>query len=108
MTGSSDDEQLGFLPSFDLVRTELDIQQADVERRASSLDSKAGIILSAAGIVVALKPYSTNAVNVSGTAAAAIAGAFAVWSFAPRTVAVTVERVAASWIAPARSLATQP
>jgi hypothetical protein len=82
----SDDGSEGTLPSFDLVRAELDIQQADVERRASSVDSKAGIILGAAGIIVALKPYSASIVNVAGTAAAAAAGAFAVWSFAPQTV----------------------
>lgn len=74
----------GPLPSFDLVRSELDIQQADVARRASSIDSKAGVILGAAGIVVALKPYSPSVLNVAGTAAAAIAAGLAVWSFAPR------------------------
>lgn len=84
MTRVSGDRPDELLPSFDLVRSELDIQQADVARRASSIDSKAGIILGAAGVVVALKPYSPSVLNVAGTVAAAASAALAVWSFAPR------------------------
>lgn len=51
----ADDPDDPWLPSLDFVRAELDREQESHERRASQVDTKAGLVLAAAGVVVAFR-----------------------------------------------------
>lgn len=72
------------LPSLDVVRSELDREQESHERRAGQVDTKAGLILAASGIVVALPADEPALLSVLAQVAAAVAGGLAVFAFLPR------------------------
>lgn len=86
MAGDPDDP---LLPSLDFVRAELDREQESHERRASQVDTKAGLILAAAGVVVAFRAAQPTLLGVLAQVAAAVAGGLAILAFLPR-VAGTV------------------
>jgi hypothetical protein len=86
LAGEADDP---LLPSLDFVRAELDREQESHERRASQVDTKAGLILAAAGVVVAFRAAQPTLVGVLAQVAAAVAGGLAILAFLPR-VAGTV------------------
>ncbi len=72
------------LPSLDVVRSELDREQESHERRAAQVDTKAGVILAAAGVVVAFRSTQPTLLGVLAQVAAALAGGLAIWAFLPR------------------------
>lgn len=90
LTGDADDP---LLPSLDFVRAELDREQDSHERRASQVDTKAGLILAAAGVVVAFRAAQPTLLGVLAQVAAAVAGGLAILAFLPR-VAGTVSPLA--------------
>lgn len=77
------------LPSFDLVRAELDREQESHERRAGQVDTKAGLILAAASVIVSVRSATPSLLGLLAQTAAATAGGLAIWAFFPR-VAGTV------------------
>lgn len=79
---NTSDEPL--LPSLDVVRAELDREQESHERRAAQVDTKAGLILAAAGVVVAFRATQPTLLGVLAQVAAAVAGGLAIWAFLPR------------------------
>lgn len=82
--GVSEGSQGQLLPSFDVVRGELDREQASHERRAGQVDTKAGLILAAAGVIVTLRSADPVLLEVLAQVAAALAGGLAVFAFLPR------------------------
>lgn len=88
----TDEPDEPLLPSLDFVRAELDREQESHERRAAQVDTKAGLILAAAGVVVFRAPQPTL-FGVLAQAAAAVAGVLAILAFLPR-VAGTVSPTA--------------
>ncbi len=85
----ADDPDDPLLPSLDFVRAELDREQDSHERRAAQVDTKAGLILAAAGVVVAFRAAQPTLLGVLAQVAAAAAGGLAILAFLPR-VAGTV------------------
>lgn len=77
-----------FLPSLGIVRRELDLEVASQERRGSSLDSKAGLVLVAAGVLVGVVPSrELTALEVTAQLLALFAGGGALWAAFPRVSA---------------------
>jgi hypothetical protein len=81
---SVDPNEQPLLPSLDIVRAELDREQESYERRAGQVDTKAGLILAAAGVVVALQATQPTLPGILAQGAAAGAGVLAVLAFLPR------------------------
>jgi hypothetical protein len=72
------------LPSLAVVRAELDLEQGSKKRRSASLDSKAGLLLAAAGVLVGLNATVNPWLDVVVHGLAALAAAVAVSSMWPR------------------------
>lgn len=72
------------LPSIDVIRSELDREQESYERRASSVDTKAGLILAAAGVVVSFRATQPTLPGICAQVVAGVAGGLAVLAFLPR------------------------
>ncbi len=71
------------LPSLDVIRAELDREQESHERRAGQVDTKAGLLLAASGLV-AFRNSQNAPLGLAAQLLAAVAGALAVWAFLPR------------------------
>lgn len=69
---------------MEVVRGELDIENASYERRSTSLDTKAGLLLGVAGVLIGLAAQVPGYLEVAAQLAAALGGGAAVWSFWPR------------------------
>jgi len=72
-------------PSLQVVEDELDRAELASQQRAQSLDGKAGLILGAAGVIVALAAAHESVLRTVGQGFAVAAGAAAGWAFLPRT-----------------------
>lgn len=81
---SDDPGSQRLLPSLEVVRAELDREQESHERRAAGVDTKAGLILAAAGVVVGLQAMQATLFGILAQVAAAVAGGLAVLAFLPR------------------------
>lgn len=66
------------------MRSELDREQESYERRAGQVDTKAGLILAAAGVIVTLRSADPVLLEVLAQVAAAVAGGLAIFAFLPR------------------------
>lgn len=84
MPAVAEDSADRLLPSLDVVRRELDLEQQSHERRAGQVDTKAGLILAASGVVVALRASRPSLLGLLTQVAAAVAGGLAVFAFLPR------------------------
>lgn len=72
-------------PSLAVIDAQLDRSELSFQQRAQSLDGKAGLILGAAGVVVALASADESILRTVGQGFAVAAGAAAAWAFLPRT-----------------------
>lgn len=73
------------VPSLGVVESVLEREDASYRDRADGLEAKAGLILSAAGVIVALVGMTTSIAALAGQALAIAAGAAAAWVLLPRT-----------------------
>lgn len=80
MTGLPDEPW----PSLHVVRHELDVEAASLERRSAGLDTKAGLLLAVSGVLVGLGATDPNQFDIAGQVLAAVAGGCAIWAFLPR------------------------
>lgn len=71
-------------PSLQVVEAELDRAELASQQRTQSLDSKAGLILGAAGVIVALTVGHESVLRTVGQALAVVAGITAGRAFFPR------------------------
>lgn len=72
------------VPSLDVVEAELNRSEDSYRDRANSIDTKAGLLLSAAGVLVALVGTSPAVAGLIGQIAALVSGGFAVGALYPR------------------------
>jgi hypothetical protein len=72
-------------PSLRFIEAELDRSELSYQQRAQSLDGKAGLVLGAAGVVVALAATHESVLRTVGQGFAVAAGIAAGWAFVPRT-----------------------
>lgn len=72
-------------PSLGVIESELDRSELSFQQRAQSLDGKAGLILGAAGVIVALASADESVLRTVGQGFAVAAGVAAAWAFLPRT-----------------------
>lgn len=79
--GTPSEEQV---PSLGVVESVLEREDGSYRDRGNALDSKAGVILSAAGVIVALIGTTTNVTAILSQALAIAAGAAAAWVIVPR------------------------
>ncbi len=72
------------VPSLAIVEDALAHEDSTWRDRANNLDTKAGILLSGAGVIVALVGTTTHIAALIGQILAILAGGTAVWSLWPR------------------------
>ena len=72
-------------PSLRVIEVELDRAEVSSQQRAQGLDTKAGVVLGAAGVIVALAVGHTSLWLTVGQVAAVLAGVAAAAAFFPRT-----------------------
>jgi len=72
-------------PSLEVIEGELDRSELSYQQRAQSLDGKAGLVLGAAGVIVALAAAHESVLRTVGQGFAVLAGIAAGWAFLPRT-----------------------
>jgi uncharacterized membrane protein len=66
------------------VETQLDRAETSYQQRAQSLDGKAGLLLTAAGVIVGFANTSVSVATTIGQGWAVLAAAMAIWAFLPR------------------------
>jgi hypothetical protein len=72
------------VPSLGVIESVMEREDASYRDRASGLDTKASVILSAAGVVVALLGATASIAAMISQALAIAAGSIAAWVIAPR------------------------
>ncbi|HEX8305688.1 MAG TPA: hypothetical protein VF612_12480 [Jatrophihabitans sp.] len=72
------------VPSLSVIESVLEREDGSYRDRGNSLDTKAGLILSAAGVIVALVGTTASIAAIVGQALAIAAGGAAVWVILPR------------------------
>jgi len=72
------------VPPLDVIESVVEREDASYRDRANSLDTKAGVILSAAGVVVALLGTTASVAAMISQALAIASGIIAAWVIAPR------------------------
>jgi len=87
--GTPSEEQV---PSLGVVESVLEREDTSYRERANGLDGKAGLILGAAGVVVALIGTTASVTAIVGQALAIAAGAAAAWVIVPRIEATFAPR----------------
>lgn len=75
---------LAQVPSLPVVEAELERADSSYRERSNSLDTKAGTILSADGVIVALVGIHSSIAGVIGQVFAVASGAAAIWTLMPR------------------------
>jgi hypothetical protein len=75
---------LAQVPSLPAIEAELDRGDSSYRERSNSLDTKAGTILSADGVIVALVGIRSSVAGVIGQVFAVVSGAAAIWTLMPR------------------------
>ncbi|KAA9149137.1 hypothetical protein FPZ12_043840 [Amycolatopsis acidicola] len=71
-------------PSMPVVRAELDIELGLLERRATAVDTKAGLVLGFAGVLVGLTKDGLTWITAAGQVLAVVAAVLAISAFLPR------------------------
>jgi hypothetical protein len=74
----------GQVPSLSVIESALEREDGSYRDRGNSLDTKAGVILSAAGVIVAVVGTTASIAAIVGQALAIAAGGAAVWVILPR------------------------
>lgn len=72
------------VPSLGIIEIALEREAGSYRERGNSLDTKAGVILGAAGVIVALVGTTASIAAIVGQALAIAAGGAAVWVILPR------------------------
>lgn len=72
------------VPSLEVVEQALDRADESYRDRAASIDTKAGVILSAAGVIVALVGTHASIAGLIGQVLSIAAGVAGVWTLYPR------------------------
>jgi len=80
------------VPSLGVIESVLEREDDSYRDRANGIDSKAGMILGAAGVIVALVGTTTSVTALLGQALAIAAGAAAAWVIVPRIEAAVASR----------------
>jgi hypothetical protein len=82
VTTSAPDQDPG--AALEVVRAELDRAQASCEARSTGVDTKAGLLLAAAGVLIGFQANKATVVNGTAAIVAAVAGGLAIWALHPR------------------------
>jgi hypothetical protein len=72
------------VPSLSVIEGVLATEDSSFRDRSNSIDTKAGVILSAAGVIVALVGTTSSVAAIVGQVLAIASGAAAVWVIWPR------------------------
>ena len=78
---------------FEVVKNELDRVQASCEARSNGVDTKAGLILAAVGVLIGLRASDPTLLDVLAALVALGAGGYAVYALRPRQGSAVSPRV---------------
>lgn len=70
--------------SLVVIHAELDRRQVSCDARSNTIDTKAGLLLAAAGVLIGFNADKPSVLTLLAELAAAAAGAGAIWSMFPR------------------------